>query len=208
MRWRGTAGDASVAPARRRIGVLVAVAALVYAADVISKVIVVATLREDAPVRVIGSLLQLDYLRNPGAAFSLGADGYTVVFTLIAAAVIVAILRMARTLASRPWAVALGLLLGGALGNLTDRIARSPGPLRGWVVDWIQLPHWPVFNLADSAICCGGALMVLLTVMGLHPDGQSDRGSRGVDHRDGEPRGGEPRGGEPRGAAPGTEAIH
>jgi lipoprotein signal peptidase len=203
MRWRGTAGDPSVAPARRRIGVLVAVAALVYAADVISKVIVVATLRENAPVRVIGSLLQLDYLRNPGAAFSLGADGYTVVFTLIAAAVIVAILRMARTLASRPWAVALGLLLGGALGNLTDRIARSPGPLRGWVVDWIQLPHWPVFNLADSAICCGGALMVLLTVMGLHPDGQSDRRSRGADHRDGESRGG-----ESRGAAPGTEAIH
>jgi signal peptidase II len=203
MRWRGTAGDAPVAPARRRVGVLVTVAALVYAADVISKVIVVATLRENVPVRVIGSLLQLDYLRNPGAAFSLGAGGYTVVFTLIAAAVIVAILRMARTLASRPWAVALGLLLGGALGNLTDRIARSPGPLRGWVVDWIQLPHWPVFNLADSAICCGGALMVLLTVMGLHPDGQSDRRSRGADHREGESRGG-----ESRGPAPGTEAIH
>ena len=213
MRWRGTADDAPVAPARRRIGVLVAVAALVYLADVISKVIVVATLRENAPVRVIGSLLQLDYLRNPGAAFSLGADGYTVVFTLIAAAVIVAILRMARTLASRPWAVALGLLLGGALGNLTDRIARSPGPLRGWVVDWIQLPHWPVFNLADSAICCGGALMVLLTVMGLHPDGQSDRRSRGADPRGADPRGadhrdGESRGGGSRGAAPGTEAIH
>jgi signal peptidase II len=71
------------------------------------------------------------------------------------------------------------------------------------VVDWIQLPHWPVFNLADSAICCGGALMVLLTVMGLHPDGQSERRSRGADHRDGESRGG-----ESRGAAPGTEAIH
>jgi signal peptidase II len=172
--------------------VLVGVAALVYAADVISKVIVVATLTQNRPVRVIGSLLQLDYLRNPGAAFSLGAGGYTVVFTLIAAAVIVAILRMARTLASRRWAVALGLLLGGALGNLTDRVARSPGPLRGWVVDWIQLPHWPVFNLADSAICCGGALMVLLTVMGLHPDGQRDRPSRG---------------GESRGAGPGTEPI-
>jgi signal peptidase II len=207
MRRRGTADDAPVAPARR-IGVLVAVAALVYAADVISKVIVVATLRENAPVRVIGSLLQLDYLRNPGAAFSLGADGYTVVFTLIAAAVIVAILRMARTLASRPWAVALGLLLGGALGNLTDRIARSPGPLRGWVVDWIQLPHWPVFNLADSAICCGGALMVLLTVMGLHPDGQSDRRSRGADPRGADHGDGGSRGGGSRGAAPGTEAIH
>jgi signal peptidase II len=202
MRWRGTAGDAPVTPARRRIGVLVAVAALVLAADVISKVIVVATLRENVPVRVVGSLLQLDYLRNPGAAFSLGADGYTIVFTLIAAAVIVAILRMARTLASRPWAVALGLLLGGALGNLADRIFRSPGPLRGWVVDWIQLPHWPVFNLADSAICCGGALMVLLTVMGLHPDGQSDRRSRGADHRAADPRDG-----ESRGPAPGTEAA-
>jgi signal peptidase II len=218
MRWRGTAGDdVSGAPAQRRIGVLVAVAALVYAADVISKVIVVATLTENVPVRVIGSLLQLDYLRNPGAAFSLGADGYTVVFTLIAAAVIVAIGRMARTLASRRWAVALGLLLGGALGNLTDRIARSPGPLRGWVVDFIQLPHWPVFNLADSAICCGGALMVLLTVMGLHPDGQVERGSRRADSHGGELRGGElrggelragePRGGEPRGPGPETEAI-
>jgi signal peptidase II len=173
------AGDGSGPAARRRVGVLIAVAALVYAADVISKVVVVATLTENVPVRAIGSLLRLNYIRNPGAAFSLGADGYTIVFTLIAAAVIVAILRMARTLASRRWAVALGLLLGGALGNLTDRIARSPGPLRGWVVDFLQLPHWPVFNLADSAICCGGALMVLLTVLGLHPDGQVDRRPRG-----------------------------
>jgi signal peptidase II len=178
MRLLGTEGDGSGGPPRRRVGVLVAVALLVYAADVISKVIVVAALTENVPVRVAGSLLQLDYLRNPGAAFSLGAGGYTVVFTLIAAAVIVAILRMARTLASRRWAVALGLLLGGALGNLTDRIARSPGPMRGWVVDFIQLPHWPVFNLADSAICCGGALMVLLTILGVHPDGQVDRRSR------------------------------
>ncbi len=178
MRLRGTEDDGAGGPRRRRVGVLIVVALLVYAADVISKIIVVATLTENAPVRVAGSLLQLDYLRNPGAAFSLGADGYTVVFTLIAAAVIVAILRMARTLASRRWAVALGLLLGGALGNLTDRIARGPGPLRGWVVDFIQLPHWPVFNLADSAICCGGALMVLLTILGVHPDGQVDRRSR------------------------------
>ena len=189
--------DGSGRPSRRRVGVLVAVALLVYAADVISKVIVVATLTENVPVQVAGSLLQLDYLRNPGAAFSLGAGGYTVVFTLIAAAVIVAILRMARTLASGRWAVALGLLLGGALGNLTDRIARSPGPLRGWVVDFIQLPHWPVFNLADSAICCGGALMVLLTILGVHPDGQVDRGTSRGPHR----------GSESRGPDPGPEAI-
>ncbi len=198
MRLRGTEGDMSGAPpARRRVGVLVAVAAAVYAADVISKVIVVATLTENVPVRVAGSLLRLDYLRNPGAAFSLGAGGYTIVFTLIAAAVIVAIVRMARTLASSRWAIALGLLLGGALGNLTDRIFRGPGPLRGWVVDFIQLPHWPVFNVADSAICCGGALMVLLTILGLRPDGQVDRGTR---------RGGN-RGSESRGPDPGPEAI-
>ena len=200
MTQRGTEDDGTGGPPRRQSGalvVLVAVALLVYAADVISKVVVVATLTENEPVRVVGSLLQLDYLRNPGAAFSLGADGYTVVFTLIAAAVIVAILRMARTLASGRWAVALGLLLGGALGNLTDRIARSPGPLRGWVVDFVQLPHWPVFNLADSAICCGGVLMVLLTILGVRPDGQVDRGtSRG-------PR----RGSESRGPDPGPEAI-
>jgi signal peptidase II len=104
---------------------------------------------------------------------------------------------MARTLASSRWAIALGLLLGGALGNLTDRIFRGPGPLRGWVVDFIQLPHWPVFNVADSAICCGGALMVLLTILGLHPDGQVDRGTR---------RGGN-RGSESRGPDPGPEAI-
>jgi lipoprotein signal peptidase len=196
MELLGTEDHGSGRP-RRRVGVLVAVALLVYAADVISKVVVAATLTENVPVRVVGSLLQLDYLRNPGAAFSLGADGYTVVFTLIAAAVIVAILRIARTLASGPWAVALGLLLGGALGNLTDRIARSPGPLRGWVVDFIQLPHWPVFNLADSAICCGGALMVLLTVLGVHPDTQAGRWtSRGPG-----------RGTESRGPDPGPEAI-
>ena len=201
MRWRGT-GDLGGQAVPRPVVVLIAVAALVYAADVISKLIVVATLTENAPVPVLGSLLRLDYLRNPGAAFSLGADGYTVVFTLIAAAVIAAILRMAHTLASRRWAVASGLLLGGALGNLSDRIARSPGPLRGWVVDFIQLPHWPVFNLADSAICCGGALMVLLTVLGVRPDGQVERG-RGA----GEFPGGETGAGEGCGGGTGAEAI-
>jgi signal peptidase II len=197
MRLWGTEDDGAGGSPGRRVRVLVAVALLVYAADVISKVIVVATLTENVPVRVVGSLLQLDYLRNPGAAFSLGADGYTIVFTLIAAAVIVVILRMARTLASSRWAVAFGLLLGGALGNLTDRIVRSPGPLRGWVVDFIQLPHWPVFNVADSAICCGGALMVLLTILGVHPDGQVDRRTSRGPHR----------GSEPRGPDPGPEAI-
>jgi signal peptidase II len=67
--------------------------------------------------------------------------------------------------------VALALMLGGALGNLSDRLFRSPGPLRGHVVDWIELPHWPVFNIADSAIVVGGLLAVLLALRGIEMDG-------------------------------------
>ena len=113
-----------------------------------------------------------------GAAFSIGGTSTTILFTAIAVGVVIFIVRTSRRIFSLPWAIALGLLLGGAMGNLTDRIFRSPAPFRGWVVDWIQVPHWPVFNLADSAICCGGALMVLLTILGVHPDGQVDRRSR------------------------------
>jgi signal peptidase II len=168
----------SAAPRRRRIGVLALVALLVYTLDVVSKVIVVATLGNRPEVRVLGSILILDYTRNPGAAFSIGGAGYTIVFSLIAMAVIVVILRLAGRLYSLPWAIALGLLLGGALGNLTDRILRAPGAFKGWVVDFIQVPHWPIFNFADSAICCGGVLMVLLAFRGLHPDGTDERALR------------------------------
>ena len=76
------------------------------------------------------------------------------------------IIRYSRRITSTPWAVALGLLLGGAMGNLTDRLFRSPGFMQGWVVDWIKLPHWPTFNVADSAITCGAVLVVLLAARG------------------------------------------
>jgi lipoprotein signal peptidase len=136
----------------------------------VSKTIVVATLSHRAPIRLLGGFLTLRELRNSGAAFSIGTS-VTVVFTLIALGVIVAILRTARRLRSIPWAVTLGLLLGGAAGNLGDRLLRSPGFLRGNVVDWIQLPHWPVFNVADSCIVCGGILAVLLAARGISIDG-------------------------------------
>jgi signal peptidase II len=155
---------------RRRIGVLVGVAVTVLALDIISKVLVVANLSDRAPVRLLGGFLKLRVSRNPGAAFSLGTS-MTVVFSAIAVGVIVVILRTSRRIRSLPWAVTLGLLLGGATGNLTDRIFRHPGPFRGYVVDWIQVPHWPVFNLADSAIVCGGALAVLLSARGVRLDG-------------------------------------
>jgi signal peptidase II len=150
--------------------VVIGVAVFVLALDVVSKIVVVHTLAHHAPIRLLGGFLTLQMLRNSGAAFSIGTS-MTIVFTLIAVAVIIYILRAARKLRSLPWAITLGLLLGGATGNLSDRIFRSPGVFRGDVVDWIELPHWPVFNLADSAIVCGGVIAVLLAVMGLRMDG-------------------------------------
>ncbi len=166
----GTAPQAGRPRGRRRIAVLFAVAAFAYALDLISKIIVVAKLEHHAPVKIIGDWLQLEAIRNAGAAFSFG-EAYTVIFTVIATAVIVVIIRLARKLYSLPWAIALGLLLGGALGNLTDRIFRAPRVFEGAVVDFISPKHFAVFNLADSAIVCGGILIVLLSFRGLDPDG-------------------------------------
>jgi len=157
-------------PGRRRVGVLLTVAAIVLALDAISKILVVAKLSDRPPVRLLGGLLKLEETRNPGAAFSIGT-GSTVIFAVVAVVVIAVILRTARRLFSGPWAIVLGLLLGGATGNLIDRLARSPGVLRGYVVDWIRLPHFAVFNLADSAITIGGVLAVLLALNGRQLDG-------------------------------------
>ncbi|WP_239103239.1 signal peptidase II [Microbispora corallina] len=167
-------GDAAPRPPRaRRVALLVTVAALVYALDVVSKFLVVRFLEHKEPVTLVPGALVLNVIRNPGAAFSIGT-GMTIVFTLIAVVVVVAILRTARQLRSLPWAVTLGLLLGGAVGNLTDRIFRSPAPLQGHVVDFIQVfpvTGFPVFNLADSAIVCGGVLAVFLAWRGYQIDG-------------------------------------
>ncbi|WP_320776225.1 signal peptidase II [Streptomyces sp. CRN 30] len=164
------AGGAEGARGKRRIAVLFAVAALAYVLDLVSKTVVVAKLEHHEPIEILGDWLRLVAIRNAGAAFGFG-EAFTVIFTVIAAAVIVVIARLARKLYSLPWAIALGLLLGGALGNLTDRIFRSPGVFEGAVVDFIAPKHFAVFNLADSAIVCGGILIVLLSFKGLDPDG-------------------------------------
>jgi len=151
--------------------VLAGVAAFVLAADIISKALVVTHLRPAEPVHLLDNVLMLNLLRNSGAAFSVGT-GNTIIFTAIAVGVVIYITRTARNLRSLGWAIALGLLLGGALGNLMDRLFRAPGFLRGDVVDWIELTrYWPVFNLADSAIVCGGILTVVLAMFGYHLDG-------------------------------------
>ncbi|MGW5865369.1 signal peptidase II [Streptomyces sp. NPDC055239] len=155
---------------KRKILVLFAVAVLAYALDLVSKMIVVAKLEHHAPIEIIGDWLQFNAIRNAGAAFGIG-EAFTVIFTCIAAAVIVVIARLARKLYSMPWAIALGMLLGGALGNLTDRIFRAPGVFEGAVVDFIAPKGFAVFNLADSAIVCGGFLIVILSFRGLDPDG-------------------------------------
>ncbi|HXF20996.1 MAG TPA: signal peptidase II [Streptosporangiaceae bacterium] len=199
----GAALNDSAAPAGpdpaqrpRRIRLLVIIAVTVFVADLVSKTLVVATLSHQPPLRLLGGLLTLRVLRNSGAAFSIGTS-MTFVFSLIAVGVIVAILRTARRLRSIPWAVTLGLLLGGAAGNLGDRIFRSPGPFRGYVVDWIQLPHWPVFNIADSCIVCGGVLAVLLAARGIPLDGGQPDGVR--------PHGEQPDGEQPDSARPDGE---
>jgi signal peptidase II len=178
--------------------VLIGVALTVLTLDIVSKAIVVATL-SSKNVRLLGGLLTLTQSRNPGAAFSLGGPSETIVFSAIAVGVVAYIIRSARRIYSTAWAVALGLLLGGATGNLTDRIFRSPGPFRGWVVDWIELPHWPVFNLADSAITCGGVLMVLLAVLG---HGIEGRPATAAEPAVPEPAAGEPAAAEPAAAEP------
>ena len=156
---------------RPKVRVLLGVAVFVITADVISKAIAVAHIREYTYIHLIGSLLMLTLTRNGGAAFNLGGTGMTIVFTAIATGVVVYILRAARSLHSTGWAITLGLLLGGATGNLIDRIFRAPAPLRGDVIDWIQLPHWPTFNVADSSIVCAGVLVVLLSLRGIRLDG-------------------------------------
>lgn len=176
------------APRRRRLtALLIAVAVVVLALDVISKIIVVATLSGHAPVRTLGGLIYLVETRNTGAAFNL-AESATVIFTVIAAAVVVIIVRISGRLRSRWWAVALGMVLGGAAGNLTDRIFRAPGPLRGAVVDWISFLnpdtpgwHWPVFNVADASIVCGGIVAVLLMLLGYDVTGERMQHSRDGD---------------------------
>ena len=120
------------------------------------------------PQPVVGTLLQFTLLKNSGAAFSL-AGGFTIIFSLLAVAVIATIVRYAARITSRGWLTCAGLLLGGVLGNLTDRIFREPGFFLGHVIDWIQIPNWPVFNIADIAISTAALLAFIQTMRNVPP---------------------------------------
>ncbi|MEU4334156.1 signal peptidase II [Micromonospora lupini] len=163
-------------PRPRAVAILAGVALVALVADLVTKHLALATLTDREPVRVLGGLVYFSLTRNSGAAWSIGAD-YTWVFPLITIGVVGWIVWMALRLRSLPWAVSLGLVLGGALGNLMDRIFRAPSPFHGHVVDMISVfgpygEYFPVFNLADSSLVCGVLLAVLLELTGRQRDGR------------------------------------
>ncbi len=150
-------------PRARLLFILVAITGLIL--DVLSKIAVVAWLDEAHPVRLLGGVLTLRLIRNSGAAFSLG-EQYTVVFPFLYLAVLIFVLvRLVPRLGHPGWATALGLLCAGIGGNLIDRLFRSPSFLHGQVVDFLQLPKWPIFNLADMMITSAAVLILVLTMI-------------------------------------------
>jgi signal peptidase II len=147
------------------VRLLVAVAAVILAVDIVTKVAAVRLLEPGEPVSIIGDTVTWTLVRNSGAAFSM-ATGSTWILTLIATSVVIGIVWMGRRLVSPWWAIGLGMILGGALGNLVDRFFRWPGPLRGHVVDFLSVGWWPVFNVADASVVCGAVLLVVLSLFG------------------------------------------
>ncbi|AYJ49982.1 signal peptidase II [Rhodococcus sp. P1Y] len=160
-----------MAPRALRTRLLILIAFVVLAFDLVTKIAVVHWITPGRPVSIIGDVVTLRLVRNPGAAFSM-ATGMTWLLTIVAVCVVIGVIRIGRTLRSTPWALGLGLVLGGALGNLIDRFFRSPGPLQGHVVDFVSVGWWPVFNVADSSIVCGAILLVLLSLFGFEPNGE------------------------------------
>ncbi|MFD0821062.1 signal peptidase II, partial [Micromonospora zhanjiangensis] len=176
-----TAQPGTGANRRKAVIILAMTAVLVLLADLGTKQLSLSNLTEGEPVRLLGGAVYLSLTRNSGAAWSIGSD-YTWVFPLITVVVVGWIVWMAGKLRSVPWALSLGLVLGGALGNLTDRLFRAPGVLLGHVVDMVSVfgpygERFPVFNLADSSLVCGVTLAILLELTGRQRDGTR------LDHR-------------------------
>ncbi|MGB0099652.1 MAG: signal peptidase II [Nocardioides sp.] len=157
-------------PRARLILLFAAVALAAYAVDIVTKVLAVEKLTDRPDVQLVGDLLVLHLVRNPGAAFSTGT-AYTEVLSIFAIVAVGVVLWLSRRIGSVAWAVALGLLLAGVGGNLTDRLLREPGPLRGHVIDMLMLPNWPVFNVADMCINVAAALILVQVYRGVRIDG-------------------------------------
>lgn len=159
------------------------IAAVWIVIDQITKIWAVSALTGREPIPVVGEILQFRLVFNPGAAFSLGT-GNTWVFTILASVVITVLLWNARKIAHRGWAVALALLIGGAAGNLIDRLLREPGFGRGHVVDFFALPNFPVFNVADIGISCAAAFIAVLALRGESLDGSDEAPTTTAEHHE------------------------
>jgi len=170
---RGTS-VADVEPAetasRRARLLFLAIALTAYAADQVTKAIALEKLDGRGDVRFIGEVLQFRLTFNPGAAFSTGTE-FTPVLTCVAIAAVLVVLWFARKVGSLAWGAALGFLLAGILGNLTDRIVREPGAFHGHVIDFLKLPNWPIFNVADICINVAAGLIVIQAIRGIRLDG-------------------------------------
>jgi signal peptidase II len=149
-----------------------AVALVLYGADQGVKHLIVTNLRPGDQVDILGPVLQLHYVTNSGAAFSL-ATGFTWILSIVAVGVVAFIVWFARRIRSLGWACVFGLVLGGAAGNLTDRLFREPGFGTGHVVDFIQVWGFPaIFNIADSGIVAAMGLFIILSLRGIGLDGR------------------------------------
>lgn len=147
---------------------LYGVAWFVWVLDLATKLWAVSALSDRANIKVLGDFFQLTLVRNPGAAFSF-AEGATIFFTIFGFLVMGIIFYFSTKITSKGWSVVLGLAMGGILGNLVDRIFREPGVLRGHVIDWLQIPNWPVFNIADSAIVTAAVISMGLSLRNIPP---------------------------------------
>ena len=165
-------------PRARVWRVFALVAVVFYGIDVVTKIVALDRLDGQDDVQVVGDLLQLHLTRNAGAAFSTGTQ-YTVLLTCIAIAAVCVVLWLSRRLGNMVWAVALGFLLAGVAGNLTDRMLREPGPFRGHVIDFLMLPNWPVFNVADICINVAAGLILVQAFRGVRMDGTRGDGDQG-----------------------------
>lgn len=167
-----TAEPASAAPGYFKAGpvVMLVIAAVAVIADQATKILAVFALEPGRPVELIGETVRLVLIRNPGAAFSMGTE-LTAVLSVVALVVVVGLLWFSRRVHSRWWAWGLGLVLGGAAGNLVDRLLRDPGVLRGHVVDFMSVGWWPVFNVADSCLVAGVIVIAVAVARNIDYDG-------------------------------------
>lgn len=177
----GASTDVVAIPESRRFRrapvVLFAIAVVIVISDQITKLLAVEMLQDRPPVEIIGETVRLLLVRNPGAAFSFGTD-FTIVFGILSVVVVLAISWYAFRVRSKWWTWGLGLVLGGAAGNLIDRIFRDPGGLQGHVVDFVSVGWWPVFNVADSCLVAGVIVLVVTSLLGEDTNGLRDKDVR------------------------------